>query len=85
MEGRVSTNLAAQIRAELTSCDETMAIAAGSFDFAQELTARLFPRERSVKPRLATISCVAMDDSALGRLIDGGNCCANLIGTALRR
>ena len=59
-----------------------MAVAAGSFDAAQD-DSSLFRRERFVKARFATIGCVAMNDAALRRFVDGGNCRANLIGTAI--
>ena len=45
--------------------------------------AALFRRKRFVKPRLATIGCIAMNDPALGRFIDRRNRSANLIATAL--
>jgi hypothetical protein len=45
----------------------------------------LFCRERFVQPRLATISHVAMNDPALGRLVDCRNRRANPIGIALWR
>lgn len=83
MEGRV-LRACRDIRAELKSCNETMPIAARFFDFAQDERS-LFRRERFVKPCLATIGCVAMDDPALGRFVDRGNRRANLIRIALRR
>ena len=45
----------------------------------------LFRCERSVKPRLATIGRVAVNDSTLGRFVDSRNRRANLIGAALWR
>ena len=45
---------------------------------------RLFDRDEClVKPRLATIGGVAMNDPVLGRFVDSGNRRANLIGAAL--
>jgi hypothetical protein len=50
-----------------------------------QVATRLFRRWRLVKTRLATIGRVAMNDPALGRLVDCGNRRANLIGAALWR
>ena len=43
------------------------------------------PGKGLVQPRLTTISCVAMNDSTLGRFVDSRNRHANLIGGALWR
>jgi hypothetical protein len=52
-------------------------------DVSKSRYVALFRRKRFVKPRLATIGRVAVNDSAFGRFVDSRNRRANLIGTAL--
>ena len=43
----------------------------------------LLGAKQHIEPRFAAISCVAMNDSALGRFIEGGNQAPNLFGVGL--
>ena len=51
----------------------------------RRLAARLLHRQRFIKPRLAAIGGVAMNDPVFGRFVDRRNCRTELIGCAIWR